>query len=331
VTLARSIHDFLRSRTLTVWLVGLFILYYLTTAVWLGEAFGRYVVHLSSSTLFRAFYLLFLANVVLRTVDALVAVRTARRTLLLRLPLSLGLVMFLCCFFLSLNFRQTLWLPPAGAGDTIAVPWETGTSQILSVEPALKKRALRTDDIAIFDFEPGITLKDADGRTHSIGAFPARKVGSTYYHVLQFGIGPGVELRRNREVLARRQVALRLTPFGVVDTFILPPYPYTFHLSIVPNRIIQKGKETARDYDLTRPRYQVEIVQGDRTIARGETETSLAFDGTMSLSFFPPDDWIIIEAVHDPYLLWLAIGAGLVVLGLILFPLSSSRAGGSGS
>ena len=207
----------------------------------------------------------------------------------------------------------------------MAVPWEKGSCQILSVEPALKKRALRTDDIAIFDYEPGITMKDAEGRTHAIRAFPARKVGSTYYHVLQFGIGPGVELRRNREVLVRQQVALRLTPFGVVDTFELPQQPYTFHLSIVPNHIIQKGKETARDYDLTRPRYHVEIVKGDRMLARGETDTSLAFDGTMSLSFFPPDDWVIIEAVYDPYLLWLAAGAGLVVLGLILFPLSSSH------
>ena len=314
---------FLRSRTLTVWLVGLFIVYYLTMAVWVGEAFGRYVSHLSSSNVFRAYYLLFFVNALLRSYDALRGAWPQRRNVFLRLPLYLGLIIFLAAFFLGLNFRQTQWLRPMGRGDVISVPWEARSYQIIAVVPALEKKVLRTeDDIRIFDYEPGITIRDKSGRQHLIGAFPPRKIGSTYYHVLMFGIGPGVELRKRNEVVVKGQVALRLTPFGAVDAFDLPPFPYKFYLAIVPNRLIKKGKETARDYDLEHPRYRVEIVKGDQVIAKAETGTKVPFDGDMELSFYEPDDWVIIEAVRDPFVIWFISGFCLFVVGLILYPFS---------
>jgi len=312
---------FLRSRTLTVWLVGLFILYYLTMAVWVGEAFGRYVSHLSSSNFFRAFYLLFFFNVLLRSYDALRAAWSHRPNAFLRLPLYLGLIIFLAGFFLSLNFRQTQWLRPMGREDVISVPWDAQSYQIETVVPALEKKVLRTvEDTRIFDYEPGVTIRDRIGRQHLIGAFPPRKIGSTYFHVLTFGIGPGIELRKRNEVVEKGQVALKLTPFGSVDTFELPPFPYKFYLSIVPNRLVKKSKETARDYDLAHPRYRVEIVKGDQVIAKAETETSVPFDGDMELFFFEPDDWVVLEAVRDPYLIWFVISLAMLFVGVILFP-----------
>lgn len=323
---------FLRSRTLTVWLVGLFVLYYLTTAVWVGEAFGRYMNHLSANNLFRAFYLLFLANAVLRVADAAAASFPVRRVFLLRLPLYAGTVLFLCALFLSLNFRQAIWLPPAGIGDRLSVPWERDVYEVVSVAPALKKRALRTDNAVIFDFEPGLTVRDGKGAVHVIGAFPPSRVASTYFHVLQFGIAPGVELRQSGKVLVRGNVALRLTPFGVVDTFDLPPHPYQFSIAVAPNRTIKKGKELARDYDLDRPRYLVEVIRNGNTVVKGETEDAVFLDGTLSLSFFKPDDWVIVEAVHDPFLFWLASGTVLLILGGLLYPLSGySRGDGGGN
>ena len=318
----RIILLFLRSRTLTVWLVGLFVLYYLTMAVWVGEAFGRYILHLSSSNLFRAYYLVFLLNVLLRSFDALKGAWPVRPRFFLRLPLLVGLALFLAAVFLSLNVRRTEWLPPIGDGDVISLPWEGRPYRVVAVEPALKKKALRTDNAAVFDYEPGIIVEDERGRRSAVRAFPPARVGKSYLHVLNFGIGPGIELRKSGADVWKGNVALRLTPFGVVDTFELPEIPYKFYLSIIPNRIIKKGKETARDYDLARPRYLVEIVKGDRVVVREETDSEISFDGSMSLLFFPPADWVLLEAVYDPFLPLFVAGLGLLFVGVFLYPFS---------
>jgi len=323
----KAVLAFLRSRTLTVWLVGLFVVYYLTMAVWIGEAFGRYILHLSSSNLFRAYYLLFLLNILFRSFDALKGAWPVRSKFFLRLPLLVGLTIFVASVFLSLNVRKTLWLPPVGEGDVISFPWEGRSYKVVAVEPALKKKALRTDDAAVFDYEPGIIVQDEGGRRFTIGAFPPARVGTTYLHVLNFGIGPGIELRKNDAVVWKMNVALRLTPFGVVDAFEVPDLPYKFYLSIVPNHLIKKGKETARDYDLERPRYQVEIVKGDQVMGREETDSELSFDGSMSLRFFPPADWVLLEAAYDPFLPLFVASLGLLILGVVLYPLSLLKKG----
>ena len=317
-----AIISFLRSRTLTVWLVGLFIAYYLSMAVWVGEAFGRYVIHLSSNNLFRAFYVLFLVNVIFRVFDALRASWRSRPRFFLQLPLLLGLVLLLISFFLSVNMRKMLWSPPLGRGDVITVPWDSLSYQIVSVVPALEKKALRMNDAAVFDFEPGITMRGSDGRQYSIGAFPPQRVGTTYFHVLQFGIGPGIELKMKGEIVSKGYVALRLAPFGSVDTFEMPPFPYTFSLSIIPNKVMKKGKETVRDYDLEKPKYRVEIVKGDRIIAQKETDSSVSFDGEMSISFIEPDDWVLLEIVYDPFLSTFVISLAMLALGVLLYPLT---------
>lgn len=316
------IRSFLGSPTLTAWLVGLFVLYYLTMAVWLDEAFSRYVGHLSSGVVFRLFFLCFLVNTALRVADHIAHLRGRPARLLLRLPLLLGLVLVLATFFLSLNVRQLQWTQPVGKDDPIVLPWETERFRIIAVEPALAKRALRTDATRIFDFEPAITIVGSDGRPRTIGAFPPRKAGKTYLHVLTFGLGPDIELKKGNEVLGRGFVALRLVPFGSADTFSLAGQPYQFSLSVLPNRMTQKGTETARSYDLDRPRYQLEVVKGDQMIAKEETEGSVSFDGDMTISFFPPSDWVIVEAVRDPFLPWFAFSLLLLACGVLLYPFS---------
>ncbi len=317
-----KIGAFLRSSTLTVWLIGLFVLYYLTMAIWMGEAFSRYVDHLSSNTFFRTFFLLFLANVVLRISESVRKMRGRWLLLSLRLPLLIGLVLALAAFFLSLNFRQHQWTQPLGEGDLIELPWERELIRVVRVQPAISKRALRSDEAKIFDYEPGITVVGRDGMQHEVGAFPPRRVGRSYLHVLTFGLGPGIELQKNREVLWRGYTALRLVPFGAADTFSIPGQPYKFYLSVVPTSIMKKGRETARTYDLERPRYLVEIAQGDRVLARDETESRVSFDGDMELSFFEPSDWVIVEAVRDPFLPWFSIGLMIFGTGIVLYPFS---------
>jgi len=312
---------FLRSKTLTVWLVGIFLINYISVAVWSKEAFATLVSNLSTNNLFRGLYILFFLNVSFRTIRALRDLLPHRLAFVLRLPLYAGFLIFLFSFFMSLNFRQQDQVV-LGEGHMMKLPWENSAFRASSLVPAFKKRALRTDDSAIFDYEPGVTLEDKDGIRYAVKAFPPMLVHSSFMHVLNFGLAPSVELRRNNEVVSQGQLALRLTPFGKADSFEMSPYPYTFSLSIQPNRIIKKGKESARDYDLARPLYQVEISKGETIIARAETDTAISFDGNMSLRFFPPGDWVLLEVARDPFLVGFVAGLLLLVFGAVLYPFS---------
>jgi hypothetical protein len=167
-------------------------------------------------------------------------------------------------------------------------------------------------------------LQDTAGKKYRVGAFPPKQIHASFLHVLQFGIGPGIELKKGEEVVSQGYVALRLTPFGVVDQFDIQPYSYQFFVSIVPSRTIKKGREIARDYDLEKPRYHLEIVKGENSIYAGEVETDsiTKFDGQMTLRFRAPSDWILLEVAYDPFFTWFVIGIVLIAAGLLLSPLS---------
>jgi hypothetical protein len=66
----------------------------------------------------------------------------------------------------------------------------------------------------------------------------------------------------------------------------------------------------------------VEIVKGDRMIAQGETDNTIAFDRTMSLTFHPPADWVHLDVAYDPALPFFAGALFLTAAGVLLCPLS---------
>ena len=137
-----------------------------------------------------------------------------------------------------------------------------------------------------------------------------------------------MELRQAGKKVSEGFIALRLTPFGVVDSFRLEPWPYTFYLSILPNKIVSKGRETGREYDLKRPRYKVDIARGDKMIAQGETESFIRFEDNWSIHFFTPSDWALVEVVYDPFYFWLVLSLALLAGGGLLFPFSYFFAAG---
>jgi len=317
----RTLALFLGSRTLTLWLAGIFIMYYLTVAVWQGEAFATLIHVLSSGVLFRSLYVLFLLNLIVRIVSTGRDTWQQRTKFLLRLPLFAGLLISLISSFMSLNTRQNKQLI-VGEGDILEIPWEQSLFRVVGIESALNKKTLRTGDSAFFDYEPGINLEDQTGMRTTVHPFPPTKVKSAFMHILNFGLGQAVELRRNQEVVEKREIALRLIPFGNVDSFTFEPHPYKFNISIQPNRIITKAKEKAQAYDLTNPLYHVEIVKGDALIASGDTMDSIDFEGNMSLHFIKVSDWVLLEVASDSFLMPFIIGLILILAGLIIYPFS---------
>ncbi len=323
MSILKGIYRFFSSWRLTFWMVALFILYYLTVAVWSEEAFARFIGMLSENSTVKALYLVFLLNVTLRLSGSLWTMRKRPMRLVLSLPFYAGVVLFLFSSFMSVNVRQLQWVL-LGEGQVLKLPWEREAFRVVKVESALKRDLLRMDDSSIFDYEPYITLQDRGGRLHRVGAFPPKRVGASYMHVLNFGLAPGVEFIRDKEVLLSGQVALRLIPFGSVDSFQLGQFNYKVYIHIIPNRIIRRGKEVARSYDITSPLYQVEVIKGEKTLFEGTTDREINFDG-YRLRFYSPSYWIMLEAARDPFYipfivsLFLVLGGGIFYLiGLML-------------
>ena len=315
------------SKTTTVWLAGLFIIYYLSVAVWSGEAFSSIIGNLSSNNYFRSVYVLFVLNLIFRLVFNARALWPRKTVFFLRLPLYAGLIVFLVSFFMTLNMRESSQTIVTN-GSEFDVPWENARYRVSGVDSALAKRSLREKESLIFDYEPRIMLIDESGGRHEIRAFPPKRLRSTFMHILNFGIAPGVELRRGRETLANGYMPLRLTPYGTTDTFEMPPFPYKFSLRILPTRVVRKGEETAREYDLSNPRYGIDVVKGDTLIANMQTDRMLTFDNDMSLRFSPPTDWVLLEFAYDPFLVPLVVGLVFLFAGLALYPLSFLRVRG---
>jgi len=314
--------SFFRSRVLTVWLVGIFILYYLTVAVWSKEAFVVVITGLSHGILLRTLFVLLFLNVLARTTGRIRReLERSKARVLLRMPLYAAVLLFLCMFFMSLNTRQSVWMI-RGEGDPVDFPWERGSLRIVEVTSALKQRAVRKEGSRIFDHEPSLTVVNPSGQRYRIDAFPPTKVGRTYLHVLNFGIGPDIELQREGRTIFRSFVALRLTPFGAVDVFQPPGLPFRFHLTILPNGVRPVEKELEREYDLSRPRYRVEVMRGDSVIAQGETERMLRFGDDMAIRFEKPSDWVLLEAVYDPFYPGYVASLLLLLAGGLLYPVS---------
>lgn len=316
-------YSIISSNALTVWLVGISIFYYLTVAVWSEEAFATLLSNISSNNAFRALYILFFLNVLFRVLKSARATGTKKYRAFLKLPVYAGLLLFLLSFFMSLNVRKSKWLL-AGEGDVIRFEWMSSSLKVLKIDPALKSDLLRTDDSIIFDYEPIITLGGREGDVYKIGAFPPKSVKSTYMHILNFGIGPGIELREHGETASKGYMALRLIPFGAVDSFEIKPYPYKFSVRILPNDVIKKGDAAVKNYNLDMPLYEVEIVKGDKMIMKDKSDSTLFFDTGMSIDFFKPSFWVLLEAVYDPWLVWFVAGIIIMLVGTILYPLGVS-------
>jgi len=309
------------SRSLTVWILTTGIVYYLTVAVWGEEAFSSIMSNLRSNPIFITVAAMLFVNITVRGVMAVIGLRESKTKLFLRLPLIAGMIIFFIAFFMSNVFREFQW-KLVGVDDVLKFG-KNRVLRVVHIDPALKKNVLLIKgEGGIFSYEPIIKFRDPDGIQYDVGAYPPARVKGLYMHVLQFGLGPGIELIENKTVIAKGYMALRLLPFGSMDGFEIPPYPYRFDLTIRPDRTIRKGNNIAYHYDIEKPRYNVVITKGNKRIAEKETDSGINFNGDMHLNFFRPKDWIMVEIVKDPFLQYFVVGLGLLLAGIILYPFS---------
>jgi hypothetical protein len=314
----------LSSKALLLWLVGAWAVYYVTLAVWSREALASFTVSLKDNIVFQALYVLFVLSAALNLGRAMrERAARGRAACALWAVLPAGVIVFLAGFFLSILFRQFEWVL-VGRGDAVRPAWQDDVYEAVEVKPALADEVLDMEGSgasSLFAYEPKVVLR-AGGELHEVGVFPPRRVGGSYYHILNFGMAPGVRLAEGGEVASEGFMALRILPPGADDVFTVKPYPYTFRLRLAPSKVLEKGRAEAMLYNLREPIYDVAVEADGVEVFRGRSDEGVEFGG-LSLSFTRPDYWVMVEAAKDPGLPLLALGVCLITLGL---PLSAALA-----
>jgi hypothetical protein len=314
--------DILSSKVFLFWLIGGWILYYVLSAIWLEEAFGSFVEGIAGSLMIQIPYILFLVSGFLNLFrSSRVMLEKGILQFFVWIFLPLGMLLFFGGFFLSISTRQ-VGLKVTGEGDIVKPPWVKGGYRISRIEPGLRPNILDTEkEIGIFAHEPKITLIDKSSKSYEVGAFPPAKVEGTYYHILNFGIAPGIRLMEDDRVVNEGYMPLRILTFGSSDFFEIPPYPYRFLTSMEPEKTVLKGEQMTYQYSLERPVYRVRVFMGDQVIYEGDSRNGIQFDN-FTLQFFRPTYWIMLEAVKDTAMPLLRLSLLLIALGI---PLSLVR------
>lgn len=312
----------LSSKVFLLWMIGGWIIYYVISAIWIKEAFGVFAAGLGNNLLIQIPFVLFLITGCLNLLRASRDMfRDGKVSFIIWFILPAGILVFLTGFFLSLCLRQS-GQRVTGEGDIVKPPWVEVPYRVTKIEPGLRDAMLDTDmDKSIFSHEPRIKLVDDSSNVFEVGAFPPGKIGDTYYHILNFGIAPGIRLFEGTNIVYRGYPPLKLLAVGKSDFFEIPPYPYRFLISLEPEKTVQRGNTSTSEYNIKAPTYRVRVFRGEKMIAEGNSRKWIRFD-SYTLQFFRHSYWALLEAAKDPGLPVLRLGLLLVAIGI---PLSLLR------
>jgi len=309
----------LASKAFLLWMIIAWISYYSISSIWMEEAFGNFVSQLRENMLIQIPFLLFLASSIMNFIQASKDVfQKSKIGYLFWLILPLGLIIFFSGFFLSVTQREQ-GQRVLGKGDLIVPPWSKEEYKIIDIDPGL--RDSRTDinaNIDIFSHEPTLTVLDRLSRRSEIGAFPPKKLNDTYYHILNLGIAPGVRLTQGESVISNGYMILRILSPGSRDYFEIPPYPYRFSVSLEPDKQIHNGHTKTSKFNIKQPLYNVRVYKEEKVVAEGDSRKGINIDN-MTLNFFQPIYWALVEAVKDPAIPVMHAGVVLITFGVPMY------------
>ncbi|MFZ2197516.1 MAG: hypothetical protein WAV13_07280, partial [Thermodesulfovibrionales bacterium] len=229
-----------------IWITGGWIVYYVLSSIWMREAFAAFATGVARNAFVQVLFALFLVSGYCNLIRVFgEALKKGGKRLLLRMMLPFGIMLFFTGLFLSLSTKQFSWIT-AGEGHSIGPAWGHERYTVTEIKSGLPASFLDTGEVGgkFFSYEPKVLVSDKASNSFEIGAFPPTKIGSTYYHILNFGLAPGVRLTEEGTVKDEGYVPLRIFPPGNNDSFEVQPYPYRFLVSMEPGKVIQKGRET---------------------------------------------------------------------------------------
>jgi hypothetical protein len=312
------IYYILSSRECLLWLIGGWIFYYVMSAVWTEQAFAGFVNGIEKNIFIQIPYILFLVVGLLNLArSSREIIKRGKFQYILWLMLPLGLILFFSAFFLSIYNRE-VGQRIVEEGDVIKPPWVSEEYRLARIVPGLRPNIRDSEsEIGIFAHEPKLELIDRTSGRYSVGAFPPDKINGTYYHILNFGIAPGIRFFRGDRILNEGYMPLRILTFGSSDFFEIAPLPYRFLVSMEPEKTFLKGDAISSQYNLERPVYRIRVFKGDEMIHEGDSRVRINFDN-YSLAFFQPSYWILLEAVKDPAVPLMRLSLLLIALGIPL-------------
>jgi hypothetical protein len=296
------IFGFLSSREFLAWIIGGWILCYASSMIWTKESFAYFMTGLGSNIFIQTLFVLFLISGYLNLIrSSICKFKKSRWKFFAGVLLPLGILLFFTGFFISAATRQFDWIL-VGTGDFIKPKWSSEQYRVEAIDPGVKERFLDIDTEyagkGLFKYEPKVTVRDSASALFEIGAFPPAKINDTYYHILNFGLAPGMSISRGDEVQAEGYMALRMLMPGSSDSFEIQPLPYKFIISLEPERIISKGKTEAAEYNIREPNYRVRVYEAETLIAETVSKEGIEFRNH-KLTFSGTDFWVQLEVVKD--------------------------------
>ncbi len=309
----KHLFNIISSKAFLLWLIGLWIMYYIASAIFMDEAFAAFVHYLEKKIVFQMPFVLFLLSGFLNII------RSARRRwkegrvlFFMRLIMPFGIMVFFTGFFISVTTRDVSQ-HLAGEGDIVR-SFEAGEGyEITGIKSGLKDAYIDIDagpGKGVFAYEPKLTVVDKDSSVFEIGAFPPKKIKGTYYHILDFGFAPGIVLYEDSQLKDEGYMPLRILPPGISDFFEVQPYPYRFLISMKPEKVVQKGDMTGSQYNLKNPVYNIRVFKGESIVSEGDSEADMRFDN-LTIRFFEPAYWVRLQIVRD-------FGAPVIIIGLFM-------------
>ncbi|MBI4844486.1 MAG: hypothetical protein HY809_09215 [Nitrospirae bacterium] len=316
----RKIYNVLSSKTLLLWLGGAWLLYYISSAIWMKEAFASFIANLGGNILIQIPFVIFLLSGWLNFIRVFGdRFRSGKISFASWLLISCGALLYLSGLFLSVNTRQAGSFL-AGEGDVITVPWADEDFQASRVRPGLKERLDMPDSGIFLDYEPRITLTDVSQKSHDVGAYPPSKINGTYFHILNLGIAPGIKFYEKGMLVSEGYMPLRLLPAGNSDTFVIEGYPYKFVAALMPSGHRGEGQSAVPLFSLKSPNYATRVYKGENVIAESAGGAEIRFDG-FTLRYSEPDYWILLEASKDPAMPLMKYGIFILAFGIPLYML----------
>lgn len=308
----------LASKTCLLWLTGGWVLYYVSTAIWMDEAFAMFVGGLKNSILIQIPFLLFLVSGYLNILRAFRdKLRQDRAGFIAWFMISAGIMLYLAGFFLSIHVRQ-YDNRLVGEGHTLKLPWDRELYRVDTVDPGLKESFKKTDAGGILAYEPKIRMTDSSAHSYTIGAYPPKKVRGAYLHILNYGIAQGIRLYDRETFVEEGYIPLNVLPPGKSDYFDIRPLPFRFLVFIAPEYTENGGHHEEPVFNLKNPIYNIRVFSGEKMIAEGDSREGLRFNG-YHLSFFEPAYWIQLESARDPGMPVMRLGLLLLILGVPVY------------
>lgn len=321
LTIGRHFFRILASREVLAWLIGGWILLYVSSMIWTQESFAYFMGALRDNIVVQIPFVLFLVSGYLNLITGSAPLfKNNPKRFLAAALFPLGILLFLTGFFISGATRDFEWVL-IQPGDVIQPRWGSAAYRVEAVDPGVRERFLDIDidsGRGLFKYEPKVTVKDRSSRIFEIGAFPPTRIDDAYYHILNFGLAPNISISENAVLKAQAYLPLKILGPGSTDTFEIQPLPYKFMLSLEPERTIQKGGMEAGEFDIRSPRFRVRVFEGEKVIAEEVTKESIRFNN-LEMGFAEPGFWVQLEIVKDYGVFIILAGLLVAAAGMPLF------------